>query len=277
MLEEKESLLKKNRLFDIRRYKKDSTAYEKAKDLYFAITIVVCFLLVVWTYLLSDASHIYRITVEGNTYLKDEDVIALSSLSEKERFYLTIPSLVEKRIKKDPLIASADVKLLPGRLVRISVEEKKIVGYAPENGLNVLILEDGERVGISKERMYLIACAPIIEGFDEKGVELLVKQLNSCEKKIIEQISEIHYFPQLKYQNVELVMADGNYVFTSPYGLEILNHYFDIESSYNSEKYQCYYFEDISGNAYTSACPWQSVEEEPSEVNTEEDIEEEDE
>ena len=103
MLEEKESLLKKNRLFDIRRYKKDSTAYEKAKDLYFAITIVVCFLLVVWTYLLSDASHIYRITVEGNTYLKDEDVIALSSLSEKERFYLTIPSLVEKRIKKDPL------------------------------------------------------------------------------------------------------------------------------------------------------------------------------
>lgn len=261
MLDDKENLLEKNRLFNIRKYKKASSAYEKAKNLYFALSILLSLILIVLIYFLSSASDIYRITVEGNVYLKDEDIIQASGLDTEDKFFLTFPSAIRKRIEKDPLIAKADVSLMRGRLVRINVEEKKIVAYAPENGLNVLILADGSRVGISKQNMYLIAKAPIVEGFDEQELELLIKELDHCERKIIEQISEIHYFPQLKYQYVELVMADGDFVFTSPYGLEILNHYFDIKSSYISSGNQCYYFEDISGNAYTSACPWEPVEE----------------
>ena len=268
MLDDKETLLKRNRLFNIRRYVKASSAYEKAKNIIFFISIVLCLFLVGLIYYLSSYSNIYRIAVNGNHYLKDEDVIEMSGLSEENKFYLTIPGLVEKRLEEETLIKDAKVSLNRGRLVSIEVEEEKIVGYAPENGLNVLILSNGERVGISKQNMYLIATAPIIEGFDEKELELLVKQLNECERKIIEQISEVHYYPALKYQYVELVMADGNYVFTSPYGLSILNHYFEIESSYISSDKRCYYFEDISGNAYTSACPWETVEE-PVEENNE--------
>ncbi|MCR4855507.1 MAG: FtsQ-type POTRA domain-containing protein [Erysipelotrichaceae bacterium] len=261
MLDDKENLLEKNRLFNIRKYKKASSAYEKAKNFYFALSILLSLILIALIYLLSSASDIYRITVEGNVYLKDEDIIQASGLDTEDKFFLTFPSVIRKRIEKEPLIAKADVSLMRGRLVRISVEEKKIVAYAPENGLNVLILADGSRVGISKQNMYLISKAPIVEGFDEQELELLIKELDHCERKIIEQISEIHYYPQLKYQYVELVMADGDYVFTSPYGLGILNHYFDIKSSYISSGNQCYYFEDISGNAYTSACPWEPVQE----------------
>ncbi len=262
MLDEKEKLLKKNRLFSIRRNRKVKTAYEKARTFYFFLSVFLCLVLIGLIYFLNDVSNVYRIAVEGNVYLKDEDIIEASGLSDRSKYLFVLPFQVEKRIERNSLIESADVRLMEGRLVRISVSEKKIVGYAPENGLNVLILADGERVGISKDNMYLITNGPIIEGFTEDELNTLAKQLGKCQRKIIKEISEIHNYPALKYQNVELIMRDGNYVFTSVYGMDILDHYFDIESSFISSERHCYYFEDISGNAYISACPWEEPEEE---------------
>ena len=262
MLDDKEKLLKKNRLFSIRRNRKEKTAYEKARTFYFFLSVFLCLLLIGVIYFCSDISNVYRIVVEGNVYLKDEDIIEASGLSDRSKYLLILPPQIEKRIRQNSLIEDAQLKLLDGRLVRISVSEKKIVGYAPENGLNVLILANGERVGISKNNMYLITCGPIIEGFAEEELNTLAKQLGKCQQKIIREISEIHNYPALKYQNVELIMRDGNYVFSSVYGLDILDHYFDIESSFISDGHHCYYFEDISGNAYISACPWEEPEEE---------------
>lgn len=262
MLDEKEKLLKKNRLFSIRRNRKVKTAYEKVRTFYFFLSVFFCLVLIGMIYFLNDVSNVYRIVVEGNVYLKDEDIIEASGLSDRSKYLLVLPFQAEKRIERNSLIESADVRLMEGRLVRISVSEKKIVGYAPENGLNVLILADGERVGISKDNMYLITNGPIIEGFAEDELNILAKQLGKCQRKIVKEISEIHNYPALKYQNVELIMRDGNYVFTSVYGMDILDHYFDIESSFISSERHCYYFEDISGNAYISACPWEEAEEE---------------
>ncbi|MCR4632881.1 MAG: FtsQ-type POTRA domain-containing protein [Erysipelotrichaceae bacterium] len=274
MLDDKEKLLKKNTLFTIRRNRKQSSAYEKARNICFVLSIFLCLFLIAGIYLLTPFSDIYRIAVTGNRYLTREDIIGLSGLSEKSKYLLCIPMQVENKIKKDPLIKNVKVRRLEGRLVQIEVEEKKIVGYAPENGLNVLLLEDGEKAGIGKDRMYLIAYGPFVEGYEGEDQVKLIKQLAKCDAKIIEQISEIHHFPQLKYQDVEVIMRDGNYVFTSVYGMEILNHYFDMESSYASGKDHCYYFEDISGNAYTSACPWEEVIEAPAEEETPESSEE---
>ena len=173
MLDDKEKLLKKNRLFTIRKNKKALTAYEKAKRFYFAFSVLFSFALVCAFYFTSDFSKIYRITVSGNEYLKSEEIIAQSGLNEDSSFLLMLPWRAEKKIRENHLIDTAKVKRLPGRLVEIEVSEKKIVGYAPENGLNVLILEDGERVGVTRQDMYLIANAPIIQGFDEEELLLL--------------------------------------------------------------------------------------------------------
>ena len=75
---------------------------------------------------------------------------------------------------------------------------------------------------------------------------------------MINEISEIHYYPNLKFQDHELIMRDGNYIFTSVYGINRINKYYDIIASHYVDKNSCYYIEDISGTAYTSACPWQS-------------------
>lgn len=274
MLDEKEKLLKKNILFNLRKNKKVATAYEKAKALWCIVAVFLSLLIIGTIYFISDASNIYHIAVDGNYYLSEKDILALSGIDDHSKYLFTIPFVVEKRIKENNIIEDCHVSLLDNRLVRIEVKEKKIVGYALENGLYVLVMADGERSGLNSENLYLITRLPLIEGFDDQEMKQIQKYLGECDREVIDQISEIHKFPQLKYQNLELVMADGNYIFTSVYGLNILEKYYDIESSYVSDRKQCYYFEDISGNAYTSACPWEEVEEAAEEAPEETDDEE---
>ena len=275
MLDEKEKLLKKNILFNLRKNKKVATAYEKAKVLWCIVAVFLSLTIIGLIYFISDASNIYHISVEGNYYLSDEDILKISGIDEDSKYLFTIPFVVERRIKENNIIEECHVRLMDNSLVRIEVKEKKIVGYALENGLYVLVMSDGERSGLNNDNLYLISKVPLIEGFDEQEMKQVQKYLGECDRKVIDQISEIHKFPQLKYQNLELVMVDGNYIFTSIYGLNILEKYYDIESSYVSDRKQCYYFEDISGNAYTSACPWEEseeiIEEETEEGKTQEE------
>ena len=274
MLDEKQKLLKKNILFNLRKNKKKATAYEKAKTLWCTVAVFLSLTVIAAVYFLSDVSNIYHVSVEGNYYLSREDILKQSGLDDHSKYLFTIPFIVEKRIKENNIIEDCKVSLMDNRLVRIEVKEKKIVGYALENGLYVLVMSDGERSGLNNDNLYLISKIPLIEGFDEEELRQIEKKLGECDREIINQISEIHKFPQLKYQNLELVMVDGNFIFTSVYGLNILEKYYDIESSYVSDRKQCYYFEDISGNAYTSACPWEEVEEAVEETTEEETQEE---
>ena len=275
MLEEKEKIISKNILLNLRRNKKEATAYEKAKVLWCIVAVFLSLLLIGLFYFLSDVSNIYHIDVEGNKYLSTQSIIEESKLTKNSKYILTIPFVIENRIKDNPLVEDCKVTLNDKRLVQIEVVEKKIVGYILENGLYELVTGSNEKISLNNDNLYLIGTVPLIEGFNEEDLITLERHLDKCDYSIINQISEIHSYPDLKFQNVELVMADGNYIFTSVFGMEILNKYFDIESSYISDRKQCYYFEDISGNAYTSACPWEIVEEEVQPEETEETVVEE--
>ena len=260
MLEEKKTLLDHNSFLSQRRKRKMLSISEKRKQHALILSVFLCLILIALTYFLSSISNIYRITVDGNNYLDDEDIIELSKLSTRNKYLLTIPSTIEKRIKENPLIEDCSVSLLDNSHVSINVTEKKIIGYVYNGQTSDLLLANDERIPLEKENMYLINKVPLIEGFTNEELIMLEKNFTDCDYQIINEISEIHKYPDLKYQDVELVMRDGNYIFTSAYGLNILNRYYDIESSYARDRHSCYYFEDISGNAYVSACPWEKVE-----------------
>lgn len=261
MLSEEKQILDNNTFLNRRKKEKIISKFEQSKSKFFILSIFLCLVIIGTIYFCSGKSNIYRITVEGNVYLKAEDIIELSALSTDNKFLLTIAGKVENSIKDNPLIDACKVELVDKNLVRINVKEKKIIGYAFEDDENVLILSDDSRFVLDKSTLYLIEKVPLIEGFLKEDIVLIAKELENVDYKMINEISEIHYYPLLKYQNHELIMRDGNYIFTSVYGLKILNKYYDIESSLASDDHKCYYFEDISGNAYTSACPWQSAKE----------------
>lgn len=245
---------------------KEQIKLNKSKRFCFVLSVIVSLFIIGLVYYLSDYSNIYSISVTGNIYLNDEDIIKYSGLTIEDKFLLVNSSKIEKRIiDSSNIIAECDIKKIDGRLIQINVKENKMIAYTFEDGECVVILDNNKREVVNNDNLYLINSIPLIEGFSNEDLILLLKNFNELDYKMIDEISEIHFFKDLKYQNIQLIMRDGNNIFTSAYGLNLLNSYYAIESSYEAKDNYCIYFEDISQNAYVSACPWQKQEELPME------------
>lgn len=273
MLDEKEKKMIDNIPFvHDRKQQKDDYQFNRIKRRYFILSIFLSLIVIGTIYLLSNKSNVFSISVNGNYYLSDDDVVLTSKLSTSSKYLFVFPSTVEKRVLSNPLVEECKVSLLDDNLINIDIREKKIVGYIYEESNYKILTIDNDKIELTTDNAYLINKIPLIEGFTEDDLILIEKQMADLDGDLINEISEIHYYAPLKYQYVEVIMRDGNYIFTSPYGLNILNKYYDIESSYGMSKNSCFYFEDISGNAFVSSCPWEEVEEVKSE-EIKEDVE----
>lgn len=250
-------ILEKNEFLNERKNKRLSAHFEKSKRRLLVLSVFLCLGIIATIYLLFDVSNIKGIKVEGNIYLKDDDIVALSELNDDSKYIFVNTDSIESKIKSNKLISKCEVVKTNEQSILITISEKKAIGYALEEGQNVLILADDSRVALTKANLYLIQMVPLIEGFNKDEMILIEKNLQDVDYKMINEISEIHKYSLLKFQDHELIMRDGNYIFTSVYGLNRVTSYYEMVNSFIDGNNKCYYIEDISGNAYISACPWE--------------------
>ncbi len=254
-------------------YKKRGDSHLKkkfygTKHRYFILGIIIGLAIVIATYFCLDISRVYKVSVDGNIYLSDEKIRELSGIDDNSIFIFTFPSRVENRIKENPLIKSVDVSLEDYRLVKVNVIEKKILGYLNENGEAYYLLEDNSRILIDDSNIHLLSNVPLIEGYTSEQLEEIIKGFNDLDQDLLNQISEIHRYPFSYDENMlEVIMKDGNYVFVSSYGLNLLNQYYTVVSGISNTPGYCIYLDEVTNSGYSSACPWSSK----SEVQTEKD------
>ena len=91
MLKQDHNLLHKNALFNLRKLKKEESRFVRMKRICFLIGVILSLIIITTIYFISSHSNIYRITIKGNNYLKDEDIIKLSELSFDDKYILTFP------------------------------------------------------------------------------------------------------------------------------------------------------------------------------------------
>ena len=276
MLEEnKKEILEENYYLNKRKDARKKSKFSKAKNVYFTIGIILGLLIIGTVYYFSDYSKVFHINVEGNIYTSSEDILKLSGISEESRFLLVNTDKVEKKIKGNPLIKECHVDKLDERLIRISVEEYKMIGYMYELSDAVIILENDERIKLTNDNMYLINKIPLIEGYTSEQLSGVIKGFKDIDYKVIDEISEIHRYPFSYDENMmELVMRDGNTAFVSSSGLRMLNSYYSIVSSIDrSNGKACIYLDELTNSGYISKCPWEQTKEdtvtETKEVNEE--------
>ena len=238
--------------------KKDKFESDKIKI--FIFSFVVSLIVIVGLYFISPYSRIYKVVVNGNIYLKDEDIVAKAKIGKY--YLLTFPSLKEKELTKDPLIQEAKIEMLDGNIVSINVVERKMIGYIYEDNVSKILLINDERVELNKDNMYLIEKVPLIEGYTKDDLLRIEKGFEKVDYKVINEISEIHKYP-VSYDNeqMEVIMRDGNYCFMSSSSLKLLENYYSITSSIDRSKgHVCMYMDDLTNSAYVSACPWQQYQ-----------------
>lgn len=238
---------------------KSASLFKGFKNLYFLIGIFTGFIILCLMFFLSNYSNIYRISVKGNYYLSDSDVVKLSGLNEDKKYLLTSAHMAEKRMLKSPYFDDVKVKKLDDQVIEITVSEKKQIAYTSVGSYQEIIFVDGSFVELNDSNKYMMSKLPELSGFTSEQLNIVLRGFKTIDRKTINEISEINRYSFSYDENMmEVIMKDGNICFVSWTGLSMLDKYYSIVSGLDTSMGNvCIYLDELTNSGYVSICPWQ--------------------
>ncbi len=205
---------------------------------------------------------IKQIEIKNNYYLTDDYIINLLDLNNKKLLEFSTHR-AEKKLNKEDLVITSDVKKnIFGKIV-IDVNEEKILFYNWNNKKNVLKTEE-----IDYQDTYLGVPA-LINYVPSDVYKEFVKKYSELDRNIIAMISEIEYDPDklndvvLDETRFLLRMNDGIKVYVNVYNLKKMNNYLEIYDAIlknNSPKNACLYLDSNSKNYIYGSCDKVTIE-----------------
>lgn len=173
--------------------------------------------------------RIRTITVSGNEYLNEQQVITLSGLQNYPSTLTNSVFMIKKRLEKDQMIKKATVRKKGLFNVTIKIEENRPLFY--DKTKNKTILEDKTEIKNHFSTPILINYVP------DKIYQKLISKMNLVKPDILKRISEIEYKPNEVDKNRFLLsMQDGNYVYLTIYKFENINNYIEIIRKFEHKK-----------------------------------------
>lgn len=205
---------------------------------------------------------IKQIEIKNNYYLTDDYIINLLDLNNKKLLEFSTHR-AEKKLNKEDLVITSDVKKnIFGKIV-IDVNEEKILFYNWNNKKIILKTEE-----IDYQDTYLGVPA-LINYVPSDVYKEFVKKYSELDRNIIAMISEIEYDPDklndvvLDETRFLLRMNDGIKVYVNVYNLKKMNNYLEIYDAIlknNSPKNACLYLDSNSKNYIYGSCDKVTIE-----------------
>ncbi len=173
---------------------------------------------------------ITNIYIQGNTLLKDQELIELAGISDYPSFLKTTAWSMKKRVEASPYIVKAKVKRRIWGQVIIEVEEAKPLFIDLENNL---VLSTGEAIPNEKN----IVAATLINYTPDTKYESLIQKLTKMKDSIRKKISEIKYEPTAQDKDrFALLMNDGNLVYVTLTKFKKIDYYNTIIGDFPCQK-----------------------------------------
>ncbi|WP_242144478.1 MULTISPECIES: cell division protein DivIB [unclassified Bacillus cereus group] len=178
--------------------------------------ISILFLLVLFLiYFRSPLSNIKKISVFGNHYMTDEQVMKKSGITYETSYFRVTARQAEENLKKQIEIKSVDVKKRFPNKIDIHIEEYVTIGYINKDGKLQPLLANGKTLDILPSGKLPVA-APIFEPFKEEKMKELISELEKLTPTILRSISEIRYTPTNSNEShLTLYMNEGYEVSTT--------------------------------------------------------------
>ncbi|MBR2825340.1 MAG: FtsQ-type POTRA domain-containing protein, partial [Solobacterium sp.] len=208
-----------DKLLHERKVNRINTAFHNSVSTLFSWAVVLSVFLIVLIYFLLPTSKVKVLSVKGNNYLDKSYIERLSGINYNTRYFLVFPHATANRIKEDPQIKDATIRLLPEHVVQIDVVEEQPLGYRYEEKGPVILLGSGNKVELTSEKMTMISRIPLIDGFfEDEQTSKLIKALCVIKPSMLEEITEIRQY-NLDYdeETMMIQMREGGYFFTNYY------------------------------------------------------------
>ncbi len=180
-------------------------------------------------YFLSFDSKVHVLACTGNHYITDSQVYELAGVNYDTRMILTPSTMLESRVEDMPLVDSVNVTKKNNKII-FEIEEKVVVGYYQEDGIDYALTIDNEAIQIDEEYQSSLVHVPYMSGFSAKQRKQICKQFKANKdvltKSVIEKISEMTpYKTSFDKNMVKITMQDGNIVYSSMDSLVMLSKY----------------------------------------------------
>lgn len=167
-------------------------------------------------YFQSPVSYVKNITVIGNQFVEEEEIIALSEINRRTSIWNLSKDDIAERVLAHDEISNVTIERKLPNTINIIVEEYERVGYLFHNERYYPILETGRYLD-ALQRQAVPSDAPILIGFVQgETLAELAAELRKMPSHLIERISEIFHQPTNSDPlAIGLYMTDGVEVHTS--------------------------------------------------------------
>ncbi len=212
-------------------------------------------------YFSSDYSKVKSLSVSGNTYYRDSDILDQAKLSYETRYIIMPKFLIAWNVEKLELVDHVDVIKNWQGAIQLEVSEKKILGSMSDESGNVYVIVCGkpyEKIAVDEEHRSILSHYPKLGEFDEENLQLLVDAFSIDKREvpenIISMISEIQpYARSYDAHMVKIIMQDGNTLYSAYDGIPLLNDYKQVLRSSN-KTHVCLELDETNASIYESDC-----------------------
>ena len=174
---------------------------------------------------------IKNVYISGNSIVKDDEIMRISSLDTYPSFLLTKSSWIRDKILENAYIEDVVVKKSFGNVIELEIVEYEVIaGISSE-----LILSNGEKL----ENEYDLLDVPVLirEPEDREVYLNFASKFSKVDSNILRQISEIEYSPVVvDDERFLLYMNDGNLVHVTLTKISKLNKYDRIKDKLGDQK-----------------------------------------
>ncbi len=241
------------------RKKKRKVRWRRVKRL-----VILTVLIVGTFYFASDYSKVKSLSISGNTYYSDDDILEMAKLSYRTRYVIMPKFLINWNLEQHELIESVDVIKNWQGAIQLEIHEKKILGsIRDENGKAYVIVcgqekEPFEKIAVDEAHIPVLANYPILGDFDNENMQKLVDAFNVNKREVSEDfiamISEIQpYQRSYDAHMVKMVMQDGNTLYSSYDGIPLLNDYKQVLRS-SGKSHVCMELDETNASIYEQPC-----------------------
>lgn len=238
------------------RKKKRKIRWQRVKLIVLAVVALVAIF-----YFSSEHSKVKSLSVSGNTYYRDDEILDLANLSYETRYVIMPKFLIAWNLEKQELIDYVDVIKNWQGSIHLEVHEKKILGSVKgEDGTMYVIVcgKPYEKIAVDEAHLSALSNYPKLGDFDEENMQLLVNAFiidkREVSEDLIAMISEIQpYSRSYDAHMVKIIMQDGNTLFSAYDGIPLLNDYKQVLRS-SGKSHVCLELDETNASIYEGAC-----------------------
>ena len=188
-------------------------------------------------YILNQRIKHFEIT--GNTIVSDNEIIKLAKLDNYPSIFRYSSRKIKKNICKHILIENVEVKKSFDFVVKIKVNENKILFYYKTE--DKIALKNGNIIKNNFDNV--LGIPTFINNVDSNLLNKFIKKYSELKTNIIYEIDSIEYFPNynesgkiIEKDMFKIIMNDGNTILTNSNNVYLLNKYNIIFASLGNRK-----------------------------------------